>query len=256
MTSSGSAGGPSRSSVRSVGASARGASRSSGRLELVERPPAVAVTSSGARSIVGATLVRARRGRGGSARAGAAAAARQAKTCSRVQTTGPSSNVGRARLLDAARAGAPARRVSPGLDAAARRRPTTLAGDRRSRSARAARARRVEHERADGLRAARARATRAARGTSAAARRTGPPRSRARSTGARRAPSSPSVARAAGRARARSPNDAAVGLLADERDRARPQLARRARSSRAASKSPRRRSPEPGVVRYAAFVTP
>ena len=48
-----------------------------------------------------------------------------------------------------------------------------------------------------------------------------------------------------------------IGLLADERDDAGPQLAGdRLEPLRAPAKSAARRSPEPGVVRWAAFVTP
>ena len=51
---------------------------------------------------------------------------------------------------------------------------------------------------------------------------------------------------------------AAVRLLADEARATRGSSSRAIRSSRSAepAKSLRRRSPEPGVVRYAAFVTP
>ena len=106
------------------------------------------------------------------------------------------------------------------------------------------------------LRARRARARRGARRTSAAARPTERLRSRATSTAARRDRRRENV-RSCGPSSGRSLNTPRYASLPTNAiARGRSSRARRSSRSAEPAKSARRRSPEPGVVRYAAFVTP
>ena len=195
-----------------------------------------------------------RRARGRRRCAGRIEPPRPGKRALVLQTSGPSSNSSRPSSSRSSRRSAVSW-SSPVLDAAARRAPP---GRLRRRVLDTARAGRGRPRR----RAARAR-PRACTGSSHSLQRTEPAQAlgvrhgRVRGRGRRQ-----HVERRSGRACAtagRAPaarRRAAVGLLADERDRDRVELdARRARAA-PASKSPRRRSPEPGVVRHAAFVTP
>ena len=203
-------------------ASRRREPRSSVALELVERPPAVAV------DVLGLEVDRRRDvvpldAHEVEALVLADEPPSPGQTCSRVQTTGPSSSRVEPDLLEQL---APERRLVALALPRRRRRacPPGVAGDRFSPTGGAGRAAPRRRRARAPPRAAPARATRAAPGTSAAAPRTERPRWPARSTAARRAPSR-RASRACGPSSGRSPNDAAVGLLADERDRARPQLA-------------------------------
>ena len=168
------------------------------------------------------------------------------RTCaSRAQISGPSS-----KSTSPASSASSRRNVCSALtcvDPAARRRTTTGRSPAR-KSTSSTRSRSVEHERPHGRRARPARASRAARGTSAAARRTERRRSPARSTGARRG------------ARRRAAAPAGRAPAARRTCRGRPPCRRSAsargrssaRSARGAPPRPRsrrRRSPEPGVVR-------